>query len=116
LRPYHAIIAKYAVSERQQQQQQRGERKDQLCGDADANQSLNEQSINQSINQHCSNTTTLCNQQQQQQTEEKRDQSCCDADDTDGCVGRLCDVKQVIEQSLIVVLSKQLKLVQNKHH
>ena len=50
LRPYHAIIAKYAVSERQQQQQQRGERKDQLCGDADANQSLNEQSINQSVN------------------------------------------------------------------
>ena len=79
-------------------------------------QSITQRTIDQSINQHCSNTTTLCNQQQQQQTEEKRDQSCCDADDTDGCVGRLCDVKQVIEQSLIVVLSKQLKLVQNKHH
>ena len=38
-----------------------------------------------------------------------------ESNDTDRRLGRLCHIKQVVQQRLIVVLSEQVKLIKNKN-
>jgi len=57
-------------------------------------------------------TTTLrC----QRGTENTTNQSCGKSDNTDGSLSWLCNVEQIVEQRLIVVLSKEVKFVQQKY-
>lgn len=43
-------------------------------------------------------------------------QSARDADHSDGCLGGLGDVEQVVEQSLVLVVGEQVKLIQDEQH
>lgn len=43
-------------------------------------------------------------------------QSAGDADHGDGSLGRLGDIKQVVEQRLVLVVGKQVELIQDKQH
>lgn len=43
-------------------------------------------------------------------------QSAGNADHSDGSLGRLGDVKQVVEQRLVLVVGKQVELIQDEQH
>ena len=43
-------------------------------------------------------------------------QSAGDADHSDGSLGRLGDVKQVVEQRLVLMVGEQVELIQDKQH
>ena len=43
-------------------------------------------------------------------------QSAGEADNGDGVMWRLRDVQQIVEQALVLVVGKLVKLVQHKHH
>lgn len=43
-------------------------------------------------------------------------QSAGDADHRDGSLGRLGDIKQVVEQRLVLVVGKQVELIQDEQH
>ena len=42
-------------------------------------------------------------------------QSACEADHSDGVVSRLRGVQEIVEQGLVLVVGKQVKLVQHKY-
>ncbi len=43
-------------------------------------------------------------------------QSAGDANHSDGSLGRLRDIKQIVEQRLVLVVGEQVKLIQDKQH
>jgi hypothetical protein len=43
-------------------------------------------------------------------------QAAGEANDSDGIIGTLCGIKQVIQECLVLVMGKQIKLIQQEYN